>query len=214
MNIPYTYLIYCIPTKQFYYGVRYSKNCHPNDLWKTYYTSSTYVRHLIKEYGKDSFKYEVRRTFTSSYKAKQWETKVLKKMNVTARPDFINKSNSGFPTGSNRVWITNGSSNLFIDEISIPNYPNWKRGKTFSDEVKRKISEKRLSQKIPMKGKVKHTKEQKHSWSISRKGRINGRDTSKPVFINDVEYKSIIEAMNATGLSRYIIIKYYLPHLA
>jgi hypothetical protein len=38
-----------------------------------------------------------------------------------------------------------------------------------------------------------------------RKGKINGRDTSKPVIVNNKKYSSIKQAMLETGLSRYII---------
>ena len=54
------------PTNTLYYGVQYSKNCNPTNLWKTYFTSSEYVSSLIKEYGKDSFSYEIRKTFTGT----------------------------------------------------------------------------------------------------------------------------------------------------
>ncbi len=28
---------------KFYIGVRYAEGCHPNEFWKTYFTSSNYV---------------------------------------------------------------------------------------------------------------------------------------------------------------------------
>jgi hypothetical protein len=77
MTIPFTYLIKCIPTNQFYYGVKYSKNCQPSDLWTSYFTSSKYVRSLIGKYGKDAFEFQIRKTFKSQKKAKIWESKVL-----------------------------------------------------------------------------------------------------------------------------------------
>ena len=202
-NIPYTYLIYCKTTKQYYYGVRYSKNCNPKDLWKSYFTSSNYVRELITKYGKNDFLFEVRKTFSNSYRARCWEQKVLTKLNVVKRNDFINKNNSGFPNGQNRAWITNGKQNKFIDILEIDNCVGWKPGKTFSQETKEKISKTRKLQNII--NKPNHTKAQKIKWSMMRKGKINGRDTSKPVIINNKHYKSIKQAMVETGLSRYII---------
>jgi hypothetical protein len=50
--IPFTYLIKHIPTGRNYYGVRYKKGCHPNDLWLKYFTSSKKIKGLIKKYGK------------------------------------------------------------------------------------------------------------------------------------------------------------------
>jgi hypothetical protein len=34
-----------------YVGVRYAKDCHPSDLFVTYFTSSDYVAEYIKEHG-------------------------------------------------------------------------------------------------------------------------------------------------------------------
>lgn len=53
--IPYVYIIKNKTTKMKYLGVRYCKGCHPDDLWKTYFTSSSIVKTLIEEYGKDDF---------------------------------------------------------------------------------------------------------------------------------------------------------------
>ena len=37
---PYTYLIGWSKLDKWYYGCRYGINCHPDDFWKTYFTSS------------------------------------------------------------------------------------------------------------------------------------------------------------------------------
>ena len=89
---PYTYLIRHIPTNSVYYGCRYAKGCSPDDLWKTYFTSSKYVKDLINKDGADSFDVEIRRVFSSIEKCREWESKVLKKMDVVRRMDFINKT--------------------------------------------------------------------------------------------------------------------------
>ena len=62
-TIPFTYLIKHIPTNKYYYGVRFRKNCNPNDLWTKYFTSSKKVKLLIKKYGKKSFIFEIRKIF-------------------------------------------------------------------------------------------------------------------------------------------------------
>jgi hypothetical protein len=92
--MPYTYLIMCIATGQVYYGVRYAKGCHPDDLWSTYFTSSKYVKELITKYGKAAFIYEIRKTFTDAKSARDWEHKVLKRMDVTKRDEFINRTDN------------------------------------------------------------------------------------------------------------------------
>lgn len=93
-RIPYTYLLIHKPTKSYYYGVRYAKGCHPNDLWVSYFTSSRHVRGLINKYGEDSFECQVRRVFDNVDSARRWESKVLKRMKVVIREDFINKTDN------------------------------------------------------------------------------------------------------------------------
>lgn len=88
----YTYLLKCVPTNEFYYGVKYSKDSDPTTFWKTYFTSSVPVLKRIDIFGKDAFEYEIRKTFTCPKKARIWEDKVLRKLNVISRCDFLNKS--------------------------------------------------------------------------------------------------------------------------
>jgi hypothetical protein len=79
----YTYLIKCVPTNQCYYGVRWANTCEPKqDLWNHYFTSSKYVKDLIKQHGIKAFKYEIRKEFDSKEKAIAWEEKVLKRINI------------------------------------------------------------------------------------------------------------------------------------
>jgi len=54
-----------------------------NEFWKTYFTSSRKtVNELRKQYGDDSFKYEIRRIFIRKDQAIEWESKVLRRMKV------------------------------------------------------------------------------------------------------------------------------------
>lgn len=95
MTIPYTYYLINDVTKEKYYGVRYGKDCNPNDLWVTYFSSSKYVKRLIKLYGADSFNYEVRRTFDTAEEARNWEERVLRKLNVMKNASWLNKGICG-----------------------------------------------------------------------------------------------------------------------
>jgi hypothetical protein len=92
--IPFTYLVKHIPTNRYYYGVKFKKGCHPNDLWTKYFTSSKKVKSLIRKYGKKSFLFEVRKTFKTQKQARKWEHKVLRRMKVIYRDDFLNLSDS------------------------------------------------------------------------------------------------------------------------
>ena len=84
---PFTYCITFIPTGQRYYGVRYAKGCHPSQLWTTYFTSSKIISNLIEEYSKDSFTFEVRKTFTNGDSALYWETKFLNRIDAANHPE-------------------------------------------------------------------------------------------------------------------------------
>lgn len=123
MTIPYTYLLKHVPTNTFYYGVKYANKCHPNDLWTKYFTSSKHIHELINIYGKDSFIYEIRKTFDDKQKARNWEHKVLKRINAVIRNDFLNKT----------------------DNISIcPNAAKSMLGKKESEETRLKKSKAKL----------------------------------------------------------------------
>lgn len=60
--------------------MRYAKGCNPNDLFKSYFTSSAKVRKLIEVDGVNSFQCEVRRIFLSIEDAIAWEHRVLRKI--------------------------------------------------------------------------------------------------------------------------------------
>lgn len=90
-TVPFTYLITHKPSGMKYYGVRYKRDCSPNDLWTTYFTSSKVVKRMIKQYGKDSFAYEIRNVFTSALDATVWEAKVHRRLRVDLREDWINQ---------------------------------------------------------------------------------------------------------------------------
>jgi len=92
--IPFTYLVKHIPTNKYYYGVKFKKGCHPNDLWTKYFTSSKKVKGLIRKYGKKSFQFEIRKTFKTQKQAREWEHKVLRRLKVIYRDDFLNLSDS------------------------------------------------------------------------------------------------------------------------
>jgi len=78
-TVPFTYLIGWSKQNLWYYGVRYAKNCHPSDLWSSYFTSSAYVAKTRIELGEPDI-IQIRKTFVSAKKAKLWENKVLQKL--------------------------------------------------------------------------------------------------------------------------------------
>lgn len=123
--LPYTYHIFCTTTQQHYYGSRYSRNCSPNDLWTTYFTSSRVVKRLIEQYGPGAFEVEIRRTFQTREQAIDWEFRVLTRLNAANREDWINQHN-----GKGRVR-------------------SGFRDRKHTEESKRKIGQSKIGRKRP-----------------------------------------------------------------
>jgi hypothetical protein len=169
-SIPYTYLLKCIPINKFYYGVRYSKSCHPSDFWISYFTSSKIVKTLIKKYGKDAFVFEIRKQFSSANSAKQWEHRVLKKCKVLYRPN---------------IWL-NQTVGMSPPVLLGENNPSKRK------DVRIKISEK-LKANNPMK---QQTTRDKVSKSI-RLGFENGRKVWNADKINCFSEESRLKMSNS-----------------
>lgn len=94
---PYTYLIGWTKLGKYYYGVRYSKNCDPSDLWTTYYTSSRHVHQFHLEHGEPDL-IRVRKKFDTKEQAILHEHTVLRRMKAVERLDFLNRTyNRGIP---------------------------------------------------------------------------------------------------------------------
>ncbi len=91
-NTPYTYLIGWLTYDKWYYGVRFSKTCNPEDLWTKYKTSSKYVTRFAADHG-DPDIIQVRKTFTSGIHARAWEEKVLRRAKVVLNEKWLNRSN-------------------------------------------------------------------------------------------------------------------------
>lgn len=93
--MPYTYFLRNRITGEKYYGVRYAAGCDPAELWVTYFSSSKVVKRRIAEYGKDSFEAEVRKSFATGRQARNWEERVLRRLNVLRRSDWLNQNVCG-----------------------------------------------------------------------------------------------------------------------
>jgi hypothetical protein len=148
---PYTYYLFHKPTGKHYYGVRTAKNCHPDELWKTYFSTSKIVKSLREQYGDDSFDYKVRKLFETPKDALEWETKFLTRIDAASKDEWLNQHNGGgkFTTAEKGSWIT---------------------GKTHNEKTRRKISEARkqyVGEKHPMYGK-NHSEESKRKMAENR----------------------------------------------
>lgn len=92
MTKPFTYLIGWKALDKWYYGVRYARGCHPDDLWTKYFTSSKYVLKLREDFSEPDV-IEIRQTFDDSLQAREWEEKVLRRLNVIKDGRWLNKNN-------------------------------------------------------------------------------------------------------------------------
>lgn len=88
---PYTYLIGWSKLNKWYYGARWRKGCHPNELWVKYFTSSKVVKAMRKVHGEPDI-IQVRKTFALPDEAIQWEQNILQKMKVVTSEKWLNRN--------------------------------------------------------------------------------------------------------------------------
>ncbi len=126
----YTYLIGWSKHDKWYYGARYGRKSDPNQLWKTYFTSSQYVKACRLLYGEPDV-VEIRKVFDVSLEAKRWETKVLIRLGAVESERWLNKTvSNGYPI--NRTGVSTRGS-------------GWKH----TEETKKKIGNSNRGKKIP-----------------------------------------------------------------
>jgi hypothetical protein len=171
---PFTYLLKFKPTGQFYYGSRYGKNCHPSQLWSTYFTSSKKIKSLIEQYGADSFEYEIRKTFETREQASEWETKFLVRVRAAQSDKWLNQHN-----GSKNFYCTGHHGLLGFKQ---------------SEETKQKRRLANLGKKRPActeerREKIrksatgrKHSDESKKIMSQKRKGVVKSEEHKSKLF--------------------------------
>jgi hypothetical protein len=160
--IPFTYLIHCTVTDQYYYGSRYGKRCHPSSLWTSYYTSSKVVKQLILEHGKDAFTVSVRKTFKTAEEARKWESKFLNKVKAAQSDKWLNQHNA-----DEKFYCKghHGNKGKPLSEDRKKKIGDAQRGQkrnSRSDETKQKISKSRIG--------TCHSEETKQKMSAVRKG--------------------------------------------
>lgn len=90
----YTYLIGWKNLNVFYYGRKTADKCKPENFWKTYFTSSRYVKEFREIHGEPDI-IQIRKIFGEDVvSCRKWECRVLKKLNAKDNNQFLNKSNS------------------------------------------------------------------------------------------------------------------------
>lgn len=166
MNIysgtPFTYYISWSKLNLHYYGVRYAIGCDPSELWTKYFSSSTYVKRLRKNYGEPDI-IQVRKTFTSSKNARKWESTVIRRIRALNKMHWLNCANQsirviknfdGYLSGGfgyifsplqkttlseqnkKHKWWNNGESQVFRE---LPPDADYKRGRLAFNNTGAKI---------------------------------------------------------------------------
>lgn len=159
--MPYTYLIGWSELDKWYYGVEYAtktKTAHPDNLWKSYFTSSERVERFRAENGEPNI-IEIRKTFTNGsddekmLAAVNYEEKVLRRMKVIYQEKWLN--------------LGNGRA-IVLDDAAKKKIGTGNSKKKRSEEQKQKQSE-RMKLNNPFRGK-KHTIENRKLMSERMKG--------------------------------------------
>ena len=151
MHTPYTYILRHKPTGQVYYGVRWKLGCVPNEFWKSYFTSSSKLIPLYRTiWGDECWEWEIRRTFDSGKKARDWEEKVLRRMKVIEKSD---------------IWLNRTNNKAILNAVS----PRGMLGKKHSKEANKKRS---ISMMGKNKGRI-HTDKSKENFRQAKLGKKN-----------------------------------------
>lgn len=121
--IPFTYLIGWSSLNIYYYGRKTAKNCRPDDLWKTYFTSSKEVKKFRKEHGEPDI-IQIRKTFPNNPDAcKLWESKVLERIDAQNNPKFLNKRNGDYKWDTTGMVLLNDiDGNKFYVSVDDPRF--------------------------------------------------------------------------------------------
>lgn len=164
MNTPYTYLIGWTQLDMWYYGVRYAKGCHPNDFWKTYFTSSDYISNFREKHGEPDV-VQIRKTFDNSEKAILWEHNVLLKLNIYENTKWLNKNIGGH-------IVYNDEIRAKMSEKAKGRIP-WNKNKKMNDKFCKKISE-------SCKGRIAWNKGKSNSQAVLN-GKTGAKKQSKTV---------------------------------
>lgn len=181
---PYTYLIGWSQLDKWYYGSRYAKksNClyksgsHPDELWKTYFTSSKIVKMFREVYGEPDV-IEIRKTFLLAEEAVVWEQKVLQRIGVIKNSKFLNQTDNKailldenfseymskiiwtderrkMQSDKRKTWIKNNQETFdnFVKTRKRPIYEH-----TYTKERNDKISKSLTGRKITWGAKISET---------------------------------------------------------
>ncbi len=137
---PFTYLIGWKKLNVWYYGRRTAKGCHPNDLWKTYFTSSKVVKNFTKIHGEPDI-VKIHMIFNDVTQCCIQEELYLKTNDAKNNGHFLNQTNSGVITEKDH--LTNKAKayidGAYIGLVSTSDY-RWKTGEIHGSNKGKKLN--------------------------------------------------------------------------
>jgi len=95
--LPYGYIIFWKSLHKYYIGVEYKtsdrmgKSAHPNNIWKTYFTSSKIVKDYTLKYGEPDI-IRVVKTFETKEECLVWEESILNRVNAATNKKWLNRA--------------------------------------------------------------------------------------------------------------------------
>lgn len=174
----YTYLIGWSKLNKWYYGLRYARNCKPEELWINYFTSSKHVHTFRKEHGEPDV-IQIRKVFDFKEKAILWEHNVLTRLNVIENEKWLNKTN-------NKTICPEAARNALIGRKP------WNKGKSIP-RTKESIEKQRKTMTGKKRGPYNN-----YNYDVS----------ATAVAFRGKEYPSIAAARKDTGASFYTVKRY------
>ena len=164
--IPYTYLIGWSKQDKWYYGCQYGKSSHianPNNLWKTYFTSSKYVNKCRNLYGEPDV-IEIRKIFTDGERCRLWEQTVLEKLKAVKSDKWLNKQSHS------KFFCSSDETSKKISEALMGNIP-WNKGIKLGPQSKEFVERRTKQSGIARRGKTL-SEDHKKSLSVAHLGQI------------------------------------------
>lgn len=217
MNKKY-HLLYKITNvidNSFYIGVHST-----NNLDDKYFGSGIRIKRSVNKYGKENHRFEVLEYLSSRKDLLNREAEIVNEI-LLSDPLCLNLCKGG---GSSMMNYTDTARERMSKgrkgkkhTLEARDKMRQATGKPVSDETRRKISEKNKGKKLSDEHRQKLSsgakKREKHPWSgkqrseeskikmsLSHKGKIS--TNRKAIVVNNVEYESISNAIEKSGLSK------------
>jgi len=208
MNTPYTYLIGWSVHNLWYYGCQYGTKSSPENLWKTYFTSSKVVKDLRVKLGEPDV-IQIRKTFDSNLAALNWESRVLGRLDAANNTKWLNQHNSNgkFNVTLSQRWSSDQSrieqskvmKNLWQDPVfkqawSEKQTLRWQNEDKSQDAEQKRQRLSRPEHKSALQEGYANfwsdpENKQRHSDQLRERHKINRE--KKPVLADGILYKSI-----------------------